>query len=123
MKFTAFQLTAGISSGFLSIRIARTRLLKEEQDCKEKTSLMNHAIDLLLLMQVMFVKQILLTSLLLSASVDTPFVDFSFIDILLESELENGSEFLRTNCFADVVDFTFPPNFQTPVPPVCFHSL
>ena len=35
----------------------------------------------------------------------------------------NGSEFFLTKDLADTGGFTFPPNFQIPFPPVCFHSL
>ena len=64
-----------------------------------------------------------LTLLLGSRSGDIEFKDFSFVDKFLDNEPVNGSEFLRTKCFPDVVGFKLPPNFHTPFPPVCFQSL
>ena len=56
-------------------------------------------------------------------SQDSAFKDFSLIDEFLDKEFVKGSEFFLTKDLADIVGFTFPPNFHTPFPPVCFHSL
>lgn len=50
-------------------------------------------------------------------------MDFSLMDEFRDKELVNGSEFFRTKDFAEIVGLTVPPNFHTPLLPVCFHSL
>lgn len=122
MKFAYH--TFGTSSGFLSQRIARTSIPKEELGCKKKKNYMYslYIIGVLKQSEVATSMDSLFTVLLASLSEHRPFRDFSFPDVLLDKELVNGSEFFRTNCFPDVVVLTFPPNFQVPFPPACFHS-
>lgn len=50
-------------------------------------------------------------------------IDFSLMEEFLDKELVNGSEFFLTKDFAEIVGLIVPPNFHTPLAPVCFHSL
>uniref|UniRef100_A0A2P2PFY7 Uncharacterized protein n=1 Tax=Rhizophora mucronata TaxID=61149 RepID=A0A2P2PFY7_RHIMU len=56
-------------------------------------------------------------------SVESKFRDFSFIGGFLDTEFMNGSVFFLTNVFPGMAGLTVPPNFHTPFPPFCFHSL
>lgn len=127
-------LTFGTSSGFLSSNRERMRTFKDEPLCCTKEEQIQESIRSWFERRQKswgtkkkrtpkLCQNSLPTILLDSCSVNTPFEDFAFNDEVLEREFVNGSEFFRTNCLADVVGFTFPPNFQIPLLPLCFHSL
>jgi len=63
------------------------------------------------------------TILLDSTSEVRTVMDFSLIDEFLDKELVNGSEVFLTKDFEEIAGLIVPPNFHTPLPPVCFHSL
>lgn len=46
------------------------------------------------------------------------------IEEVLDKEFMKGSEFFLTkdDVFASEEGLMVPPNFQTPIPPLCFHS-
>jgi len=45
------------------------------------------------------------------------------IEEVLDKEFMNGSEFFLTkDDFPSAGGLMLPPNFQTPIPPLCFHS-